>query len=655
MKKVEMNDFYKFNFLGNLKSSPKNTVAAWIQSKPIEEENEYHHDLYVLQNQKVDKVKSLKTNFDYIFIDENCMLIDYQKNNQERNQLKEKYKKTFYYYYLNEKKLEKAFVLNVPFKLEKLIDSERILLSAQLKVEDHILYEGSELARDEYIKSIKKNKVYEDINEIPYYFNGRGFSSGQNKQLFVYHIKSKQIKRLFEPAFSVDIFTLSQDNKSLYFTGKYAEKVKTFTSKIYQLILQSNKIDVLYNHLDYRIEKILDLNSIVVVASDMIPYGINQNSKFYRLEHGKLVLLNDYQDSIGNSIGSDCRLLASSQSFIEGNQWYFMSTVNDHSQLLTIDEHGQLNTLYTMEGSIDGIIMNQNRILMIGMKEQNLQEIYSFSGNTISPLTSVNKNPFKNKYVAKPKEVILKKEGFDIHGFVLLPQGFNPNIKYPMILDIHGGPKTVYGKIYYHEMQVWANQGFVVAFCNPRGSDGKGNEFADIRGKYGTIDYADIMEFTDQVLVEYTNIDQSRLYVTGGSYGGFMTNWILGHSHRFKAAASQRSISNWISFYGTSDIGYYFASDQTAGHPILDFDQLYEQSPIKYAMNVQTPLLFIHSDEDYRCPIEQAQQFYAILKTRAIDTKLIWFKGENHELSRSGKPQGRIKRLNEISQWFESH
>ncbi|MEF3692558.1 MAG: prolyl oligopeptidase family serine peptidase, partial [Acholeplasmataceae bacterium] len=134
-----------------------------------------------------------------------------------------------------------------------------------------------------------------------------------------------------------------------------------------------------------------------------------------------------------------------------------------------------------------------------------------------------------------------------------------------------------------------------------------------------------------------------------------MTNWIVGHTDRFKAAATQRSISNWISFYGTSDIGFYFAKDQTDGHPNVDTDKLWEQSPLKYALNVKTPLLFIHSDQDYRCPIEQAMQLYAIVKERGVPSRFVWFKEETHELSRSGKPQGRMKRLEEITNWFETY
>ena len=113
------------------------------------------------------------------------------------------------------------------------------------------------------------------------------------------------------------------------------------------------------------------------------------------------------------------------------------------------------------------------------------------------------------------------------------------------MLDIHGGPKTVYGEVFYHEMQYWASQGWFVFFCNPRGGDGRGNQFADLRGKYGTIDYSDIMAFTDKVLEKYPQIDAQKLCVTGGSYGGFMTNWIIGHTHRFRAAATSRRPPDW--------------------------------------------------------------------------------------------------------------
>ena len=204
-------------------------------------------------------------------------------------------------------------------------------------------------------------------------------------------------------------------------------------------------------------------------------------------------------------------------------------------------------------------------------------------------------------------------------------------------------------------MQYLASQGYFVFFCNPEGSDGRGNPFADIRGKYGTIDYDTIMKFTDAVLEKYPEIDTSRVAVTGGSYGGFMTNWIIGHTDRFVCAATQRSISKWISMYGISDIGPYFTKDQMAADIYDNTEKLWWHSPIKYVAQMKTPTLFIHSNEDYRCPMAEGMQLYTALVNKGVPAKLCYFKGENHELSRSGKPLHRLRRLKELIEWIQAY
>jgi dipeptidyl aminopeptidase/acylaminoacyl peptidase len=194
-----------------------------------------------------------------------------------------------------------------------------------------------------------------------------------------------------------------------------------------------------------------------------------------------------------------------------------------------------------------------------------------------------------------------------------------------------------------------------VIFTNPRGSSAYGEDFAaTILTDYGNRDYEDIMEAVDHVL-SLGFIDSKRLGVTGGSYGGYMTNWIVGHTDRFKAAITDRSISNWISFYGTSDIGYYFAVEEIGGEPWRNLAHHWDKSPIKYVEKIKTPLLLINSEEDYRCPIEQAEQLFVALKALRRETVLVRFPGENHELSRSGKPKHRIERLNHMIGWFKTH
>src|SRR5690625_2340013 len=174
-------------------------------------------------------------------------------------------------------------------------------------------------------------------------------------------------------------------------------------------------------------------------------------------------------------------------------------------------------------------------------------------------------------------------------------------------------------------------------------------------GDYGGSDYTDLMSAVDYVVENYSFIDEERLGVTGGSYGGFMTNWIVGQTDRFKAAVTQRSISNWLSFYGVSDIGYFFTKWELGYNLLENPKKLWEFSPIKYAENVTTPLLILHSELDYRCPIEQAEQLFVALKHLRKDVKFIRFPGENHELSRSGDPKLRLKRLEHICDWFEKY
>jgi dipeptidyl aminopeptidase/acylaminoacyl peptidase len=280
-------------------------------------------------------------------------------------------------------------------------------------------------------------------------------------------------------------------------------------------------------------------------------------------------------------------------------------------------------------------------------------ELYTLNQHPLS-----NHNPIpENLPSLTPQALDFEVNGKKLKGWVMVPPNYNPKKKYPAILNIHGGPKTVYGTVYVHEMQVWAHQGYIVMFTNPTGSDGQDNSFSDIRGKYGTVDYDDLMGFVDAVIKGYPSIDTEKLGVTGGSYGGFMTNWIIGHTNRFACAITQRSISNWTSFYGVSDIGFYFATDQNQATLLKakDMEKLWWHSPLKYLPSMKTPTLIIHSNLDYRCPVEQAYQLFTGLKEMKVPTKMVLFNNENHDLSRSGKPKARQKRLDEMVEWFDKY
>lgn len=268
-------------------------------------------------------------------------------------------------------------------------------------------------------------------------------------------------------------------------------------------------------------------------------------------------------------------------------------------------------------------------------------------------LTTINEAFLSEIELSEPQEVWFKGvDGWDVQGWVMKPIGAEIGKKYPLILEMHGGPHTQYGCSFFFEFQVLASQGYGVIFTNPRGSTGYGQIFVDaVRGDYGGNDYGDLM-----LAVDYAEqlpwVDKSRLGVTGGSYGGFMTNWIVGQTDRFKGAVTQRSISNWMSFYGVSDIGYTFTEYEIGGNPWDNVELLLKHSPISYVKNVKTPLLVLHSEQDMRCPIEQGEQFYVYLKKLGVKTRMVRFPGANHELSRSGKPRLRLERLKHMVGWF---
>ncbi|WP_125705625.1 S9 family peptidase [Lacticaseibacillus daqingensis] len=255
-----------------------------------------------------------------------------------------------------------------------------------------------------------------------------------------------------------------------------------------------------------------------------------------------------------------------------------------------------------------------------------------------------------------PEHFSFERADFTLEGWYYRPQTSG---KHPVVLDVHGGPAVGYGNTFFHEMQLLASRGYGVITMNPRGGQGYGEAFeAAVIGHYGQGDFADLMQGVDEVLAMDPQADAAHLYVTGGSYGGFMTNWIVTHTDRFKAGATQRSIANWLSFYGTSDIGYYFTPWELAGQwagDTADVARLWDFSPLKYIAAVTTPTLVLHSENDLRCPIGQGEEFYMGLLLHGVETRFVRFPQSTHELSRSGLPNLRLARLNEILSWFDQH
>ena len=249
-----------------------------------------------------------------------------------------------------------------------------------------------------------------------------------------------------------------------------------------------------------------------------------------------------------------------------------------------------------------------------------LDDLYvaDLSGRNEKQITRLNADWYKQTQRVPVERVPFKgADGWDVDGFFMKPVGWEPGKKYPMILTIHGGPAGMFGFDWYHEFQVYAAHGWAVFFTNPRGSTGYGEKFErGIELNWGGKDYVDVMNGVDAALAKYPWVDRDRLGVTGGSYGGFMTNWIVSHTNRFKAAVTLRSISNFVSDDGTRD-GQYGHADDFTGDIFEKFDLYWNASPLKYVKHVKTPTLVLHSDNDFRVPIERGSSGSARCSTSA--------------------------------------
>ncbi|MBS3735666.1 MAG: S9 family peptidase [Candidatus Bipolaricaulota bacterium] len=497
------------------------------------------------------------------------------------------------------------------------------------------------------------------LNEIPFWANGKGFTNKKRPHLFSYSDEKDDPEELTPGAISVEEFAIDQNN--LAFVGKEYEDKAPITSEIYLLSLGEGSSPEKLTDEGYQLDllEFKDSHSLYVTLTDMEKTGLNQDHKLFEfdLEEREFCPLNpNWSNSFSNRVLTDVRLGSGQRSATDGNNFYFVSTVGRSSHLSVADPKGEVSNFTGQGGSIDDFDVANGRAVFVKLTSGELQELYSLTDRGEEKLlTGVNEQSLRPENFSRPEEFTVERADASIDSWIIKPRDFDPDKSYPAILEVHGGPKAVYGDVYFHEMQLLANNGYVVIFSNPRGSDGKGDEFADIRGSYGREDYADLMRVMDVALDRFSFIDEDRLGVTGGSYGGFMTNWIIGHTDRFDAAVSCRSISNWISKFNTTDIGYFFVSDQQDGDPWKDHDKLWNQSPLKYADRVDTPTLFIHSREDYRCWEGEGMQMFTALKYHGVPARLCLFEGENHELSRGGQPKNRIKRLEEMVNWFDSY
>ncbi len=365
----------------------------------------------------------------------------------------------------------------------------------------------------------------------------------------------------------------------------------------------------------------------------------------------------DIDEEVGNYGVSDQRkgLSNVTMKWSPGDKWiYFLMTEEGASNLYRINRTGDYEKVLGGDSITFEYSPAKGGMAAYGQADPaNPGELYIWQNGESRKLS--NLNPWlRDHELAKPESYWYDGvDGAKVHAWSIKPLNFDPGKQYPLVLYVHC---SMFSWDFNHEFQIYANAGYAVAYFNQRGTTaGYGQAWTKAsEGDQGGKDYEEIMLGVDE-LVARPYIDSARMGVTGGSCGGFMTNWVVGHSDRFAAAVAQRSITNQISFFGTSDIGPECTGGETRTDPWRDLGSSWAQSPVAYIDNINTPLLIIHSDQDHRCALEQAEQMFAALRWRGKPVELVIFEGENHDLSRGGRPGNRIERQHRILGWFKKY
>lgn len=619
MKKITKEDFENYKSIADLMVSHDKKTAAFTVHQANINDDIYHKDVYLLnlENNEMTQISDTKKTSVAFWAGNNLVV--------------------------NESDDKATYLYKVNGNKELFAELPKGAMS--------ITYDGDEII---YFLAIcdtnetKDGDSYRVIDEIPFWLDGFGYSNKKRRQLYAYSLKDKSCKAITDPMTEVHSFRV-QKNQVVIVASSFEHK-KLATQTIYVYDANENILEVKLDAGRFGVATAGYLHEdLVFMGSDMKKYGVKENPCFYKLKDGEATMIHYFDNGFASSINSDCKKGTGYTSLLTAENFYFLSADGVESSLVSMSMSHQ-SIQKALGTAICFDILEEGFLIVSGMKNK-LQEIHRVKNGEIEQLTSLNEAIYLDRYIAPMEEFHFEHNDIKMHGMILEPYGYEEGKQYPGILMMHGGPKGIYGKNFMHQMQFMASEGYFVFFTNPVGSCGRGNDFSNITGELGKLDYDIFMTFTDVVLDKYP-IDEKNLFVTGGSYGGFMTNWMIGHTHRFNAAVSQRSIANWFSKITSTDIGYYYNTDQMPGTPWTDPDLMWDRSPLKYADQVKTPTLFVHGEKDRRCGLIESQQMFLALKYHDVDAKLVILNDSSHNAMMQGKPKVRQAWLDEMNKWF---
>lgn len=503
---------------------------------------------------------------------------------------------------------------------------------------------------------------YLSITDSPFWGDGRSFTNGIRMRLGIYDRTANQTTWITSPTFQVANWFVDHD--TVYYTGTDFVRCLHEKGGLYAYRISTGETCTLIPEGEYYMTSIFLLDGVLFFfGSDGKRYGRYEYGGFYTVDlHGGGAQLKIPYDAnvAASSIYCDAINPNGTKQKVHDHAFYFVTTQDEKSSIKAMTADGRITDVVVSPKLVTAFDIHGDDMVYVGCVGMQLAELYLKSLSTQAEpaqLTAYSQPILQTYEVSAPKPVTATdREGNQVHGWVMEPIGQVSGKKAPLILYVHGGPRIAFNDCFVAELQCLAAKGYGICYCNPIGSDSRGNEYGNLCARYGDIDYAQILSFLQEVIQEYPCFDPDRVGIMGGSYGGYMVNWTIGHTDRFRAAVSERSIANWITLETLSDIGAFYVADQTGKSLLRDeIQDLWDNSPLKYAGNVKTPTLFIQSECDFRCPREETFQMFYMLNKRNIDTKVLYFKGESHNLCRRGAPRNRRARISEISQWFQSH
>ncbi len=537
-------------------------------------------------------------------------------------------------------------------------DSKSIVCEFTVKEED-----------EERLPEKDKPPLYYHVKNLWYKLDGKGMLSEEKQHIWTVRVRSKRMKQLTYGRNGDHLGDVSPDGKLVVFSsnrneefeeniqyidlyligidGSKEKKIKTPTGPKWGAVFSPDGRHIVYRGRLYRKAgegwRNIDLWYVTAKGGK----AVNLTRKFDRTFEALMV------DDLGH--------FAQSRPVFSGNGRYVYdaTTVNGDSSLYQIDiKHRQVEKMAGTNERIYAFDYDGRDSWALAISNSgDPGNLYLVKDGMRQQLTHLNRNYQKTRRISRPEEIRWKGYGGDeIQGWLLKPPNFKPTKKYPLIVQIHGGPHAAYGNSLFHEFQVLAANGYLVFYSNPHGSVGYGERFARaLHRRWGIPDTQDILKGI-KLITKRRYVDSKRMGVMGGSYGGFMTNWLIGHTNIFKAAVTMRSVVNMLSFV-TSDFGFSlsreFKGNWWEGKNYQEF--YWNMSPLKYVKRMRTPLLIIHSEQDHRCPIGQAEELFVALKSLKRDVEMVRFPLECHELSRHGSPRRREKRLEHILKFVDRH